>query len=308
MGRSYAGDGRTQSGACHLGEREWRLADATGATHAWYRLCRLTCVMSHEVKREVSCRGERSCWSNMTGRSELDLQRVEQDTLQRTQRECAEAVNLAKRALDHLNDGLNLMPDKWAVPDAREGLILQLSALGYDSLRWAFEISVKGYYLQAYALIRQGWESWLHAAYLHVYRDRPVDEWRNFRTRPKPTAMRKAVAARSSATGASNDEFAEAMDDIADAYAGFAHPSAESVRLTLGTRGDDLWLRRGGEFDTGHFLRIVNFFCLTAYLLSTMMIILLPEETATDYRRRVDQLHDDLAAWRTEPPPDSTGN
>lgn len=244
----------------------------------------------------------------MPGRNELDPRGVEQMTIARTQRNCAKAVSLAERSLSHLNDGLNLMPDEWAVPDVREGLILQLTVLGYDALRWALEISLKGYYLQAYALIRQGWESWLHAAYLHVYRDRPVDEWRNFRTRPKPVAMRKAVAARSSATDASGDGFAEAMDDIADTYAGFVHPSADSVPLTLGRRGEDLWLRRGGEFDAGHFLNTVNFFCLSAYLLSTMMIILLPDGTDIDYRARVDQLHDDLVAWRSELPSASAGS
>jgi len=242
----------------------------------------------------------------MTGRNELDLQGVEERTLQRTQQECATAVNLAERSLGYLNEGLNLMPDEWTVPDVREGLILQLVVLGYDSLRWAFEVSVKGYYVQAYVLIRQGWESWLHAAYLSIYPDRPVDEWRNFRTRPRPVEMRKAVAARSSATGVPNDDFVKAMDELADTYAGFSHPSAESVRLTLGNRGDDLWLRRGGEFDAGHFLSTVNLFCLTAYLLSTMMVILLPVET--EYARRGDQLHDDLTAWRTEPPSESTAN
>lgn len=242
----------------------------------------------------------------MTGRSELDPQGVEQHTLQRTQQECAEAVNLAERSLGYLNEGLNLMPDEWIVPDVREGVILQLVVLGYDSLRWAFEISIKGYYVQAYALIRQGWESWLHAAYLSIYPDRPVDEWRNFRTRPRPAEMRKAVAARSSATGVPNDEFAAAMDELADTSAGFSHPSAESVRLTLGKRGDDLWLRRGGEFDAGHFLRTVNFFCLSSYLLSTMILILLPDET--EYGQRGAQLHDDLVAWRTEPSSEPLGN
>jgi len=82
------------------------------------------------------------------------------------------------------------MPAEWRVPSEREGLILQLAILGYDSLRWAFELSLKGYYVQSYALIRTAWECWLHAAYLHVYPERDVADWRTFRTRPKPMEMR----------------------------------------------------------------------------------------------------------------------
>ena len=79
-------------------------------------------------------------------------------------------------------------------------------------------------------------------------------------------------------TGAPNDDFRIAMNQMADTYAAFAHPSDESVRSTLGQRGDELWLRRGGEFDKARFLMTANLFCLTSYLLSTMIGILLPQD------------------------------
>lgn len=232
----------------------------------------------------------------MVERETIDPQQFETRTAQQTQAECEAAVGLAERSLAYLNDGLNLMPAEWTVPSVREGLILQLVTMGYDSLRWAFELGLKGYYVQAYALIRTAWESWLHAAYLHLYPERDVEEWKDYRTRPKPVAMRRAVAERGDTTGALNDDFRSAMNDLADTYAAFAHPSETSLRSTLGKRGDELWLRRGGEFDQTRFLMTANLFCLTAYLLATMTWILLPNETG--YREEGETLNTDLAAWR----------
>ncbi len=234
----------------------------------------------------------------MTSRRELDLTAVELATAHRTQVECAGDTALAERCLGFLNEGLNLMPDEWKVPDIRSGVILQLTVLGYDSLRWAFEMSIKGYYAQSHAMVRTAWESWLHAAYLHVYPEKAVDEWRDFRTRPKPVEMRRAVAARSDRTGATNDALRAAMNDLADTFAGLSHPSNESVRLTLGTKEGALWLLRGGEFDRTRFLQTANVFSLTACLLSTMLLILLPENE--EYRVRSESLHNDLASWRSD--------
>jgi hypothetical protein len=187
------------------------------------------------------------------------------------------------------------MPSDWKLPDERSGVLFRLCVIGYDSLRWGFELNLKGYYIQSFALVRQGWESWLHGAYLHLYPEREVSEWRDFRSRPKPSQMRKAVADRSSADGSINEDFRAALNDLADTYAALAHPTEDAVSATIALKGDELWVLRGGAFDRARFLRTVNLLSLTANLLASLIWILLPEERA--YYDEGQAMSAELAKW-----------
>ena len=71
-----------------------------------------------------------------------------------------------------------------------------LSALGYNSLRWSWELLLKGYYAQAIALSRTSWEAWLHGAYLSLYPEVELKSRRDFDQRPKPSKIRQLVASR----------------------------------------------------------------------------------------------------------------
>ena len=69
----------------------------------------------------------------------------------RTQAANPTEIGLSERSLGHLTDGFNRIerPYTWNEPN---GTVLLLATLAHNSLRWAFEMLLKGYYTQANAL------------------------------------------------------------------------------------------------------------------------------------------------------------
>jgi hypothetical protein len=114
----------------------------------------------------------------------------ERDTARRTRSESPTEMRLCEAFMGSLMEGLNLMPRPF-LWDPLKGSILLMVTLGHDSLRWALEQLLKGYYTQANALSRLAWESWLNGGYLLLHPDR-LEEWRDYNKRPKPVENAKA--------------------------------------------------------------------------------------------------------------------
>ena len=158
---------------------------------------------------------------------------------------------------------------------------------------------LKGYYSQANAMSRLAWESWLNGAYLHLYQDRPVNEWSDFTTRPKPWKMRELVAERASqSTTVDSEEFREGMQTIYTGYSGYSHPSEESLRVLITKRDGEAWLRLGPDYDGLLVHESTNFFCTAAAMVWTLFDLLSLDDA--EYQDAGTRLRDDIATWRKD--------
>lgn len=223
--------------------------------------------------------------------------RHEKEIARRTQAENQTEVKLCERFLGHLSNGFNLIesPFKW---EELNGTILLLATLGNDSLRWSFELLLKGYYGQANALARMAWESWLNGAYVILYPER-LEGWREFETRPWPKEMRKLVASRVAHGGSIPEkEIRLGMSNLYSGYSEYSHPTDIALRVLVSKRGENLSLRLGGEYDQTLYLQSVEMFCHASEVLIALLYVLLPAEK--DYQTQGDELRDELSAWRDE--------
>lgn len=224
----------------------------------------------------------------------------EQRIGRRTRRENPEETALCEAFLNYLTAGFNRLGTQ-AGWEERPLTILRLAALGYNSLRWAIELLLKGYYTQANALSRTAWECWLHGAYLNLYAERPLDEWRDFKTRPPPGQMRRLVSDRAAQEGPIDRlGFQDDMDSLYSQYSEYLHPSDRALRVLVTRRDQELWLRLGGDFDGLLLLEATSFFCSAASMLSTLFYFLLPNDA--EYHADGGALRETLADWRRRLP------
>ena len=226
----------------------------------------------------------------------VDLLKMEKEVARRTRAEKATEVSLCERFFNHLGVGFNRIgkPFSWKEPD---GTILLLTTMGFNSLRWAWELLLKGYYVQANALSRTGYECWLHGAYLLLYPER-LEQWRVFEKRPTPAEMRRLVAERAaqadSEVGAS--EFLDGMGRIYFEYSDYAHPSDLSLNVLVDEKDGGKWLRLGCDYDAVLILQSTNMFCTAAALLFTAVDRLLSE--SPDYHEAGEVLINEMHEWR----------
>ena len=221
----------------------------------------------------------------------------EKDIARRTQAENPTEVELCERFLAHLGDGFNLIESPFKSEELNRTILL-LATLGHDSLRWSFELLLKGYYGQANALARMAWESWLHGAYVLLYPER-LEEWREFETRPRPVEMRKLVAKRVAQGGSVTEkQFRLGLSKLYSGYSEYSHPTDIALGVLIAKRGEELFLRLGGEYDQTLYLQSVEMFCHASEVLFALLYVLLPDEK--DYQTQGDALRDELSAWRDE--------
>ena len=221
----------------------------------------------------------------------------EKEILRRTQAENRTEVRLCDRFLDHLRNGFNLIESPFKSEELKRTILL-LATLGYDSLRWSFELLMKGYYGQANTLARMAWESWLHGAYVLLYPER-LEEWREFETRPRPVKMRELVAKRVARGGSvTKKQVRLGLSKLYSGYSEYSHPTDISLGVLVAKRGEELFLRLGGEYDQTLYLQSVEMFCQASEVLFALLYVLLPD--AKDYQTQGDALRDELSAWRDE--------
>ena len=224
---------------------------------------------------------------------------LEREVSRRTQKENPDEVLVCEKFLNHLGEGFNRMqrPVPW---EEREGTVLLLLALGLNSLRWSFEMLLKGYYFQSVTLSRAAWESWLSASYLRLYEDVPVDEWRNYDQRPKPWLMRELVAKKSAELGGIDaKEYEEGLDRIYKDFSELSHPSNLSTAiLTTMKEGGDWYLRVGPDYDGDLVLLSTDFFGSSAGSLASMFYSMTPGDS--EYLSAGHSLGENFSEWRSK--------
>ncbi len=214
-----------------------------------------------------------------------------------TRAENRSVVELCDRFLGHLTAGFNLIESPFKSKELNRTILL-LATLGYNSLRWSFELLLKGYYGQANALARMAWESWLNGAYVILNPER-LEEWREFETRPWPNKMRKLIAKRVAQGGSvAEKEFRLGLSSLYSGYSEYSHPTDIALRILVAKRGEELSLRLGGEYDQILYLQSVEMFCQASQVLMALLYVLLPAEK--DYQTQGDALRDEFFAWRDE--------
>ena len=224
----------------------------------------------------------------------------EKEIARRTQADNAREVSLCERFLGHLTLGFNRLAGsfEWQEPN---GTILGLATLGHNSLRWAFEALLKGYYTQANALSRLAWECWLHGVYLLFYPDQ-LGEWLEFKTRPKPSKMRKLVTQGIEEASAQLKQPIDGatlradLDRMYSFYSEYSHPSDIAVTVLVGKRNNEVWLRLGGEYDGLLLVQSADMFCYATEVLFMLLYVLLPEDS--EYQELGTALRKELSAWR----------
>ncbi len=231
-------------------------------------------------------------------RERRDFLADERQVARKTQQANAAEVSLCEQALNYVLDGFNRLerPFRW---NDRSGTILKMATLGGNSLRWAFELLLKGYYSQANALSRLAWECWMHGAYLHLYQERPVKDWSEFDTRPAPAEMRKLVAERAAEVSTVDaDELRDGMATLYHGYSGYSHPSEEALRVLVTKREGEFWLRLGPGYDDLLVRESSHFLSTAAVMLSTLFELVGLEDM--DYKAKGGELRQAAADWRRE--------
>ncbi len=221
----------------------------------------------------------------------------EKEIARRTKAENQTEVKLCERSLGHLSDGFNLIESPFKSEELNRTILL-LATLGYDSLRWSFELLLKGYYGQSIALARMAWESWLHGAYVLLYPKR-LEEWREFKTRPRPFDMRMLVAKAVAKGGPmTENQIRRGLSNLYSGYSEYSHPTDIALRVLVAKRGEEWSLRLGGEYDQTLYLQSVEMFCHASEALFALLYVLQPDEK--DYQTQGDALRDEFFAWRDE--------
>lgn len=228
----------------------------------------------------------------------------EEQIVKRTQAENPTEVSLTERFFHYVVDGFNRIERPLRREEPRETILL-LATMGHNSLRWAWELLLKGYYVQANALSRTGWECWLHGAYLLLYPE-DLDTWRDFETRKRPSEMRRLVAERSGGLESlHSDEFRTGMDQLYSDYSEYVHPSNRALRVLVAEQDGKQRLCLGGEYDALLMVQSTHMFCNAALMLSTLLDVLLPG--MAEYTQHGHKLGQELAAWRRAIEHRSTG-
>jgi len=210
-------------------------------------------------------------------------------------------LGLCERYFGHLTDGFNRLERPFRREEPSDH-VLRLATMGHNSLRWAFELLLKGYYTQANALSRLAWECWLHGLFLLFYPDR-LEEWRDFKTRPKPWRMRQLIAEGAEREWRQQEpmdreQFRSDLDGMYSMYSVYSHPSDIALKVLIEDRDGELWLRLGGAYDDLLIIQSTDMFCYATQMLCTLIYQLLGEDV--DYKEGGSALRNDLNAWRKE--------
>ncbi len=208
-------------------------------------------------------------------------------------------VVLCQLALDTVLDGFTTLGGEMEWDDERRGNTLLLATLAYNSLRWAFELMLKAYYAQSVALSRTAWEAWLNAAYLQLFPERSIEDWRDVKKRPRPGEMRELVAARSAAIAQVDGvTFQAGLDQLYSRYCEYSHPTGHSLRILISEKGGNPSLALGGEYAEVLVLESTDMLCNAAVLVATLFAYILSD--ASSYMARREVFEKKWAAWGRE--------
>lgn len=227
----------------------------------------------------------------------MDHQVNEREIGLQTRRENATEVALLDGFFNHLSEGFNALSPPFTLSESETKTLL-LATMGYNCLRWAFELMNKGYYTQANALSRMGMECWVNAVYLLLYPEL-AEAWKEFKTRPRPKEMRKLVADKMAVLGVEEANVAkESMDKMYEALSEYGHPNEHALAVLMEDQEGSTRLRLGGAYDRLLFIQAVDYFCYPAQLLST----LLGGGEHGEFESQGDSLNDNLIEWRENLP------
>jgi hypothetical protein len=231
----------------------------------------------------------------------MDHQSNEREIGRRTRRENVTEVALMDGFFNHLSEGFNALSAPFTPSESGTKTLL-LATMGYNSLRWASELMLKGYYTQANALSRMGMECWVNALYLLSYPDL-AEAWKDFKKRPMPKKMRGLVADKVAECGVEEAEVAkESMGVMYGAFSEYVHPNEQALAVLLEDQEDSLLLRLGGAYDRLLFIQSVDYFCYSAQCLSSLMSSLLPDIKQGEFDSQGDSLQKRLIEWREKLP------
>jgi hypothetical protein len=231
----------------------------------------------------------------------MDHQSNERDIERQTRGENVTEVALMDGFFNHLSEGFNALSAPFTPSESGTKTLL-LATMGYNSLRWASELTLKGYYTQANALSRMGVECWVNALYLLLYPDR-AEAWKDFKKRPTPKKMRALVADKVAELGVEEADVAkESMGEMFGAFSEYVHPNEQALAVLMEDQENSTRLRLGGAYDRLLFIQSVDYFCYSAQDLSSLMPSLLPDNKQGEFESQGDSLQKKLIEWREKLP------
>lgn len=200
-----------------------------------------------------------------------------------TARRSSEELDLCQKAIANLALGFNLSRGK-VTKRTIEFEVIQLTALGFGSLRWSLAQLQMGYYGLSISSSRLAWECWLNGVYLESYPDR-LEDWNNFKTRPSPSKMRELVAAKAP-NPQDAEEFEAALNDLyigvkgrrLSGFSTFSHASADSIAILLKQEKDDGYtLQVSGEYDEPLFLLGTHLMLSASSVLASLFMMFIAD-------------------------------
>jgi hypothetical protein len=224
----------------------------------------------------------------------------ERETESRTRHDHPDLVSLCDQAFNHLGNGFNLLGGELKREPVKDET-LRLAALAFNSLRWAREQLLTGFYGPSMASSRIAFDAWLNGIYLNYYPEK-LEAWKVFALRPKPPDMRKLVIARSGLDDQQAGEWRKALDNFyvgdGSRFSGlsaFAHASAEAIDILIGADDSDQnLLRLGGAYDENLLRLSVSNFCNAAHISATLFLFLLNNSSSfvTEHEAVIEEFGD----------------
>jgi hypothetical protein len=219
---------------------------------------------------------------------------LEEQARQRTLEGHDDEVALAQELLTHLMEGTRLLEATNTTGAAQElTLLVVLSAI--NSLKCAFDLAFRGYYVEALSLVRNAYEYWLAGAYASCLPNQAPKLKRKNARWPEPSCMRRAVSASIAKNREESEQFRYALSKMYGYLSRFTHPSFVSLAAVI-ERPDRQ--RIGPRFDRNRLLISVDKAYRTVILLSLLPAHAFPDLERSQWSARNDELAQKVNAWR----------
>jgi len=231
----------------------------------------------------------------------LTWDNLEKEAYQETLQEHDDEVALADELLTHLVEGVKLLQGSRTTGAAQElTLLVVLSAI--RSLKCAFELAFRGYYVEALSLIRNAYEYWLAGAYASCLpNEAPKLKRKNARW-PEPSCMRRVVSASIAQSRQESEHFRHGLTKMYGYLSKFTHPSFLCLGAVI--ERDDRQ-RMGPFFDRNRLLISLDKAYRTVILLSFLLAHAFPELERSEWSARNDEVAQKVNAWRKEAVPET---
>jgi hypothetical protein len=197
-------------------------------------------------------------------------------------------VSLLLRVMQQFLTGFRFM-DGYVGNGSHDTAVLALCMRGFNSIRIAQLLLIKGYYSQAISMARSTEEDWAACSYI-ARNPKSAELWWKNRP-PKPATIRKGIGF-DKAHKAKLDESYQVLSQA-------AHPGRLAIETTLERSEGSIALHLGGGYNADFFRSALYMVLGSAIELLGVLVGYLHDEQA-EWFKEAESLQDDVIKWIRE--------